>query len=217
MYYNFHMGVLVKGQILQKIKEGVISFTPSLDTFQIQMHSVDLRIGMTFLVPRMWQMTPKGREAILMDHLDGGNKHFETLELEEGQYFELLPNEHVLVSTLETIHMPANLMGILYPRSSVNRQGLSVELSGIIDAGYEGTLMIPIRNNQPSQVIRIYPGERFCQIVFHTLDEEVEIRESRYHKKDIATGVLPDKSEEEREMLRSGKMKELKKNYPLIT
>ena len=32
-------------------------------------------------------------------------------------------------------------------RSSVNRRGISVDLTGIIDAGYEGQLIIPIRNN----------------------------------------------------------------------
>lgn len=209
------MAVLVKEQILKRIAEGNITFTPHVDTFQVQMHAIDLRIGFTFLVPKLWQVTDKGREAIVVDHLDGGRKHFEVLQLEEGQYFEVLPNEFVIISTLEKIKMPADLMGILYPRSSVNRQGLSVDLSGIIDAGYEGTLIIPVRNNLPSQVVRIYPGERFCQVVFHTLDEKTAMIEGKYKNKDIAQGVLPEKNNAETDYLRKGAIKELKKNFPV--
>lgn len=211
------MGVLIKDDILKYIENGEISFSPQLDKFQLQMHSVDLRIGMTFLVPKPWRMTDKGREAIAVDHLEGSREHFEVLELEEGQYFELLPNEFVIISTLETITMPQNLMGILYPRSSVNRQGLSIDLSGIIDAGYKGTLIIPVRNNMPSQVIRIYPGERFCQIVFHTLNEKVDVSLSRYHEKDISQGVMKEKDAIETKLIKKGKLTELKRDYTIKT
>jgi dCTP deaminase len=211
-----NMGVLIKKDITERIKKGDLNFSPQLDTFQLQMHSVDLRIGMTFLIPKAWKLTEKGREAIKVDHLSGSREHFDVLELEEGQYFELLPNEFVIVSTLETVTMPDDLMGILYPRSSVNRQGLSVELSGIIDAGYKGTLIIPVRNNMPSQVIRIYPGERFCQIVFHTLNEDVEVSLSRYHEKDISQGVLEEKNKKEVAMIKAGKLVQLKKDYSIM-
>lgn len=209
------MGVLIKKDILEAIKRKELAFSPQLDKFQVKMHSVDLRIGMTFLVPKTWRMTDKGREAITVDHLEGSREHFEVLELEEGQYFELLPNEFVIVSTLETITMPENLMGILYPRSSVNRQGLSVDLSGIIDAGYKGTLIIPVRNNMPSQVIRIYPGERFCQIVFHTLNKKVKIDKSRYHEKDISQGVMKERDKKEIKFIKNGKLTQLKKDFAL--
>src|SRR3989344_3981583 len=126
------MGVLIKEEIIERVKTRDLAFSPQLDKFQVQMHSVDLRIGMTFMLPKQWKLSDKGREAITVDHMGGSREHFEVLELEEGQYFELLPNEFVIVSTLETITMPKDLMGILYPRSSVNRQGLSVDLSGII-------------------------------------------------------------------------------------
>lgn len=210
------MGVLIKEDIIKRLKKGDLTFSPQLDEFQIRMHAVDLRIGMTFLIPKTWKLTEHGREAIKVDHLEGSRDHFEVLELEEGQYFELLPNEFVIVSTLETITMPKDLMGILYPRSSVNRQGLSVDLSGIIDAGYKGTLIIPVRNNMPSQVIRIYPGERFCQIVFHTLNEVVKVARSRYHEKDISHGVLQEKDKKEVKLIKEGKLSKLKKDFGII-
>jgi dCTP deaminase len=142
---------------------------------------------------------------------------FEAIELEQGQSFDLLPGEYILVSTLESVTMPNDLMGVLYPRSSTNRRGLSVDLTGIIDSGYEGQLVIPIRNNTSSQVVKLYPGERFCQLVFDRLDEAIEIIESRYHRKDIIEGFIRNKKtpqdEQEIDLVSQGKINELKKQF----
>lgn len=208
------MGVLSRQQILDRTKSGDISFTPGLDEFQLQAHAVDLRLGFTFIIPKVWRMTLSGREAVNVNHLKQGynSEFFDVIELEEGQYFELLPNEYVSVSSLEAVKVPLDLMGILYPRSSVNRRGLSVDLTGIVDSGYEGQLMIPIKNNTSSQVIRLYPGERFCQIVFETLTEVVTPRKSRYHGRDIAEGLAKEDSAEVKYVL-NGKIRELKKDH----
>jgi deoxycytidine triphosphate deaminase len=167
-------------------------------------------------------MTPKGREALSMDHFDKKRpQYFEALELEQGQYFELLPGEYVIVSTLEKITMPKDVMAVLYPRSSVNRRGLSVDLTGIVDCGYEGQLAVPVRNNTSHQIIRLYPGERFCQVVFEETGEEIEDRTNRYSKKDIIEGAirsnpgLDGKDEEEMELIQAGKVKELKTKFKL--
>lgn len=213
------MSILTKKQILKRIKEENIKFSPSLDEFQIQSHAIDLRLGFTFMLPKRWHLTEKGREALNIDHLSGQRPdYFDIIELEKEQTFELLPGEYVLASTLETIGVPNDLMAILYPRSSTNRKGLSVDLTGIVDSGYEGQLAIPIRNNTESQTIKLYPGERFCQIVFEKLDEEADIKESRYHQKDIIEGFIrkdfksPEKDSEEIKLVREGKITELKEN-----
>ena len=110
-------------------------------------------------------------------------------------------------------------MAILYPRSSINRKGLSVDLTGIIDSGYEGSLAIPIRNNTAHQVIKLYPGERFCQIVLEDIEEESPEDTSRYHGKDIIEGVIRsnptvgNKGEEEIELIQKGDIKTLKEKY----
>ncbi len=214
------MSIITKKQILERIKNGSLTFTPSIDTFQLQAHSVDLRLGYSFLIPKSWQITKLGRQALNIDHFDKShNPYFETVELEEGQFFELLPGEYVLVSTLESIKVPEDLMGVLYPRSSTNRRGLSIDLTGIIDSGYEGQLVIPIRNNTGSQVVRVYPGERFCQVTFEELNEAVVTTQSRYHKRDIADGFIlrkGGKSEsDEIRLISTGKINELKKKYKI--
>lgn len=215
------MAVLTKDEILAYITDGGIAFKPGLDTFQLQAHSVDLRLGFTFLIPKSWKVTQEGRVALHMDYFgDRQKEYFDIVELEQGQYFDLLPGEHVLVSSLESIKIPDDLMAVMYPRSSTNRKGISVDLTGIIDSGYEGQLVIPIRNNTLSQTVRLYPGERFCQIVFERLSHEVVARKSRYHQRDIIDGVDVDSLEKERqveiELLKSGDIKKLKADHQII-
>jgi len=220
------MAIITKKQIIERIEKGDIVFKPELDIFQLQAHAVDMRLGFTFLIPKMWHMTKDGREALNIDHYDKDRPpYFDVVELEQGQYFELLPGEYIIVSTLESVKVPNDLMAVLYPRSSTNRKGLSVDLTGIIDSGYEGQLAIPVRNNTAHQVVKLYPGERFCQVVFDRLDQEIEIVESRYHKKDIIEGFVLKKNlsdntninhgDSEIELVSTGKITELKKEYNL--
>jgi len=207
------MSILTKKEILERVHSGNIGINPGLDSFQLQAHAVDLRLGFTFLIPKAWRMTDQGREALSIDPLrDHGPEYFDVIELEQGQHFDLLPEEYVLVSTFETIKIPNDLMAILYPRSSVNRKGLSVDLTGIIDSGYEGPLTLPIRNNTNSQVIQLHPGERFCQIVFEELAHPVEARKSRWHQKDVVDKGKKEKSTEMKFVF-SGDIKKLKKEF----
>ncbi|MHB8651980.1 MAG: dCTP deaminase [Minisyncoccota bacterium] len=209
------MAILTKQQILQRVAENSLSFTPALDEFQVQDHAVDLRLGFSFLVPRLWKITPQGRESLAIRSIeDHGPGEFDVVELEEGQYFDLLPQEHILVSTLEAVKIPTDLMSVLYPRSSINRKGLSVDLTGIIDSGYEGQLTLPIKNNTRSQTIRLYPGERFCQVVFEELTERVEPRKSRYHNRDIIDGTAKEKGVEVAFIV-SGKIREMKTTHTI--
>ena len=210
------MSVITKKQIVERVEKGEIKFSPSLDSFQLQEHAVDLRLGFTFMVPKIWHVTSRGRESLDITHFDKHNaEFFDVIELEEGQYFEPLPQEYVLVSTLETIKIPEDLMAVLYPRSSTNRKGLSLDLTGIVDSGYEGQLTLPIRNNTRSQVVRLYPGERVCQIVFEELTGSVNARKSKYHKKDIVEGIGREKRDEAGLIMR-GEIRKLKSDFSVI-
>ncbi|MBP6858948.1 MAG: dCTP deaminase [Candidatus Pacebacteria bacterium] len=207
------MSIITRTDIVSRITDGSLAFKPNLDQFQLHEHSVDLRLGFTFMIPKMWHMTPKGRESLDITHFDKrNNEYFEVVELEQGQYFELLPQEYILVSTLESIKVPNDLMAVLYPRSSTNRKGLSLDLTGIIDAGYEGQLVLPIRNNTRSQAIRLYPGERLCQVVFEELKHVVTPRPSKYHQKDIIEGVQMEKKDEV-DLITNGDIKTLKEKF----
>jgi dCTP deaminase len=209
------MAILTRDEIVSRIMKGNLAFVPGLDIFQLQAHAVDLRLGYTFLVPKQWKMTMRGREAFSIDPLkDHGPEYFDIIELEQGQTFDLLPQEYVLVSTFESIKLPDDLMAVLYPRSSVNRKGLSVDLTGIIDASYEGPLTLPIKNNTRSQVITLHPGERICQVVFEELKHPIKARKSRWHLKDVVEKGNKEKGEEVK-LIASGDIRLLKKNFPV--
>ncbi len=213
------MSVVVKNEIIDSIKTGDLVFKPALDELQFRPHAVDLRLGYTFRVPtRTFSITSdkKGRTATTLDHLAINNGHFtyyDEVKLKPGQYFDILPGESVLGFTMEELNIKSNtLMGILFPRSSVNRRGLAVDMTGIVDTGYSGNLMIPLHNIS-MQVIRLYPGERICQIVFERLEQPVrEGYKGRYHG---SLSYMPENSKRETELIRSGNIKDIKKEFRL--
>ena len=215
--------ILTRAHILDRIKTGDLAFTPALDQFQLQPHAIDLRLGYRFLIPKNWMMTDRGRKALTVsiepDQFHA--EHFDEVILQPGQYFELLPNEFVIGTSLEKIEMRAgDLMAILFPRTSTNRRGINLSLSGIIDAGYSGTLIFPMKNEAGNQVIRIFPGERVCQIVFEELSSSLSPEEANLHGLNQAkytnsgNNFKVDK-QEETSLLTAGDLDKLKQNYPL--
>ncbi|PJE76353.1 hypothetical protein COV05_04940 [Candidatus Uhrbacteria bacterium CG10_big_fil_rev_8_21_14_0_10_48_16] len=226
------MSIFTRSEISEHITSQKLVFTPALDQFQIQPHAVDLRLGYKFLIPRNWTVDEKGRRAINMsiDDIDAHRDQFDEVHLQPGQYFELLPNEFVIGTSLERIELNAmNLMAILFPRTSTNRRGIDLSLSGIIDTGYKGHLIFPMKNEAGDQVIRIYPGERVCQVIFQELNQPLTPEEANLHGLSSAKysdsgstsspqggsqGFKLDK-DEERQMLISGKLDDLKNQYKL--
>lgn len=174
--------ILTRSDIKHLIDNNGLAFEPSLDLYQNQPHAVDLRLGTVFYLPKMWSMTDEGRKVLTVDVTKAAGENFEKIDLSPGQFFELAPGESVIASTLEKITLNApDIMGVLYPRSSINRRGLAVDMTGIVDVHYSGHLMIPILNKTSSQVIRIYPGERICQIVFQKLTECISREDGLKH------------------------------------
>ncbi|MCF7795925.1 dCTP deaminase [Patescibacteria group bacterium] len=217
------MSVLTKKEILKEIKNSGLIFNPNLDRYQLQPHAVDLRLGFHFCVPKTWKLEKEGRRAFNIDYLNDKERNsFDEMNLKEGQYFEILPREFVIASTLEKVEINnLNIMAVLYPRSSFNRRGLSVDLSGIVDTGYKGKLMIPIRNNT-NQIVKIYPGERICQLVFQDLKSKLTQEEADIHGVEKAKNLGLEDSDilknsydkgEETKYISKGKIKELKEKY----
>jgi dCTP deaminase len=213
--------ILTRADILEQVAIGGIRIIPELDRFQLQPHAIDLRLGYKFLIPRNWTLDEKGRRAIKVsiDDVDIHREQFDVVELQPGQYFELLPNEFVIGTSLERIEMLApNLMAILFPRTSTNRRGIDLSLSGIIDVGYKGNLIFPMKNEAGDQVIRVYPGERVCQVVFEELKSALTPEEANLHGISAAKysqtdgGYKLDK-DEERKHLVEGNIEEMKKRF----
>lgn len=216
--------MLTRKEIQEEIAQGTLKFTPPLDGFQLQPHAVDLRLGYKFLIPRNWHVTEdRGRQAIKtsIDDHDAHKEQYEEVILKPGQYFELTPNEFVIGTSLERIELSSpDLMAILFPRTSTNRRGINLSLSGIIDAHYKGNLIFPMKNEAGNQVIRVYPGERICQVVFERLASPLTETEAHQHgltqaKYNEADEVYKLDKEEERKFIVNGEIETMKTQFPI--
>lgn len=214
--------ILNRNQILEYLQDGRLEFAPALDAYQMQPDSVDLRLGTTFYIPEMWQLTNEGRLGVRADYVDvkTNPEYFKMIKLKPGQYFELLPHEFIIISTLEKVGLKdGSLAAILYPRSSVLRRGIMIQ-GGVVDAHYTGFLTIPMQNST-SHAIRLYPGERVCHLVFHPLSSQLTSEEAQRHgnytaKYQSSTPYGLDAkldAQEEIELIKGGKLDELKSAY----
>lgn len=174
--------VLNKTELELYIAEQKISFSPTLDGFQLQPNSIDLRLGWSFYVPKATEMSAGGRVGLSADYLEYENpkEYYELVKLKPGQAFAIQPKEFVIISTLEKVTFSdGSIAATLYPRSSVMRRGLIME-GGVVDAFYNGHLTIPLFNST-AHAIKLFPGERVCQLMIHQLSSALEADSAKKH------------------------------------
>jgi dCTP deaminase len=82
------------------------------------------------------------------------------------------PHEHVLLTTVEMVSIPDDLVGIVELRSTWARHGLSMPPT-ILDAGFKGTVSLQVVNNAPYS-IALKPYHRFAHIIFIKTTSKVE-------------------------------------------
>ncbi|MBI2597159.1 hypothetical protein HYW41_03320 [Candidatus Daviesbacteria bacterium] len=78
------------------------------------------------------------------------------------------PGDYYLVSTLETINTPKDLMPVIFPRTSLFRAGLFL-LNSKTDPGYKGSLTMGLKNLSEFEV-KLQLGARICNVVFFKID-----------------------------------------------
>lgn len=118
---------------------------------------VDLRI----LDPRL------GREFPLPEYATAQSAGMDLRAMLEGP-LTLAPGETALVPSGLAIHLgDPTLCAVVLPRSGLgHKQGLVLgNLTGLIDADYQGPLMISLWNRGPAPVT-VQPGDRVAQLVF---------------------------------------------------
>lgn len=220
------MAILTQKEIFKYIRESKLSFDPQLDQFQLQPIGIDLRAGKNFFIPKLSDLSVEGRLRKSIDHINDAEKNeiLDQVHLEPGQVFELLPGEFVLISSLESVNLNTpELMAVLYPRSSTSRRGLLIQ-SGTIEPFFNGHLTIPIFNMTNTQVVKIYPGERIVQLVFHELATPVSKEEAMVHGlstpkyQGVKAYNLDYKFDphDEIKMLTAGELAEIKRKFKVI-
>ena len=81
-------------------------------------------------------------------------------------------HEQVLLSTVEHMELPDDIMSMVELRSTWARHGLCMPPT-IIDAGFKGTITLEVFNNAPYS-IGIKPGIRFAHMIFLKTSSKVE-------------------------------------------
>jgi len=134
----------------------------------IQPASVDLHLDKKLLI-----FKPQRHPAYIdvrrsLDHLN------ELVELDEDSAFFLDPGEFVLVSTLESITLPDDVVGRLEGKSSLGRIGLLIHsTAGYVDPGWQGNLTIEL-SNIAKLPITLYYKMKIGQISFLRLTSPVD-------------------------------------------
>lgn len=115
----------------------------------------DIRLGRRFLVPL------GGMNAIL-DPVNFPREHFR--EIEADAVFELAPHSQVLAESVEVFHMPDDVLGVCWGKSSYARCGLLVNVTPL-EPRWRGRLTLELANLSPLP-IRLHVGMGIAQVVF---------------------------------------------------
>ncbi len=115
----------------------------------------DIRLGRRFLVPL-------GGVNAVLDPVNFPRELFREIEAEH--VFELAPHSQVLAESVEVFHMPEDVMGVCWGKSSYARCGLLVNVTPL-EPGWVGRLTLELANLSPLP-IRLHIGRGIAQVVF---------------------------------------------------
>lgn len=99
----------------------------------------------------------------------GGYRHGDVKDLVQGKYVH--PGEFLLAATVEQFVMPYDVVGVVHDKSTLARQGLTVQ-NTIIEPGWRGYLTLELVNHS-KEVLTLIQGQAIAQVVFHLTDEPV--------------------------------------------
>jgi dCTP deaminase len=162
--------ILSDRDIRARLAAGDLRIHPLVDELiQIQPASVDLRLGPEFIVYKPAEIVcldPNAPESL--------GAAAETVRVRDGDAFTMHPGDFALGSTLETVSIPADLVGQVDGRSSVGRLAIVVHATaGLIDPGFTGQITLELSNIGRIPV-RLYPGMRIAQIVLQQMTSPAE-------------------------------------------
>ena len=161
------MTILSDKDIKSYIQQKRITIEPFLEE-NIGPSSVDLRLDNKFLIFKHSDIThvdPRNvkREELMSEVLKDGNNPF-----------IIHPGEFILSNTIESVTLPADIVGRLDGRSSWGRLGIIVHsTAGNVHPGFSGQLTLEIANISKLPVC-LYPGSKICQIAFQLLSSPAE-------------------------------------------
>ena len=176
------MSVLCDRNITERILNGMIDFERSETDWetvqkQINPNTLDLTLGRFIQWPRETQ------EPLVFGRPYEPDKFWELKEVNPDEGILLTPGDLFLGCSREFFRMPKDICGQVYTKSSLGRVFINHMMAGVIDAGFEGTITLELRNEGKHNVVIPYAA-RVVQIQFSYLselpDHDYSQRTSRY-------------------------------------
>lgn len=149
-------GVLTDHELIEMARKGYKVVDP-FDIESVQPSSIDMRLGDVYI------------QYDLKNYIIGEQIDEDKVIKKQLDNFELDPGESILVGLYEKIKIPKNAMGLVMPRSSITRLGITI-VPTYMNPEYEGYMPITIINNSKSKII-IKPMTRVVQLILISLSE----------------------------------------------
>ncbi|PVX31976.1 dCTP deaminase [Pasteurella langaaensis DSM 22999] len=135
--------------IEKHLDSGIISISPRPDNSKINGATIDLRLGNSFRVfrehsaPYIDVSGPREEVSAQLERVMS-----DEIIIGDNEPFFLHPGALALATTLESVKLPANIIGWLDGRSSLARLGLMVHVTAHrIDPGWEGKIVLEFYNS----------------------------------------------------------------------
>lgn len=168
------MSVLSDVSLRAQIEGGRLVIDP-LAEGAIQPASIDLRVGDRLI----------SREGTgpVDPEVDESKLYIAHEAIDEGRWW-LWPGRLYLATTMETLGIPADLVGHLHGKSTLARAGIVVhQQAGLLDPGYEGRPTLEITVVYPTY---LRPGQPIAQLELLRLTTPVERPYDGRYQHDIA-------------------------------
>ena len=186
------MSVLGIDQVLQRIKtQKLIEGLGEQDLKNPEGVTIDLRLGAVHKILSGGAFIESDRREAL-----GRRKGVKTkliAEFKKGKknqdWIIIKPGDYYLVSTVEAINTPGDLLPVVFTRTSIFRSGLLL-VNSKVQPGYKGTLTMGLTNLSKFDV-RLQMGARVCDIVFY----KIEGKTTLYRGQHQGGRVSPHKEE----------------------
>lgn len=171
------MSVLGIDEVLRRVKkEKLIENLGKRELKNPEGVGVDLRLGAVYKIIQGGAFI-QGDRVKGLGYRKGVKTELLAKHQERGRQRQVIikPGEYYLISTVEIINTPKDLMPQVFPRTSLFRAGLLI-LNSKTDPGYKGTLTMALKNLSEFD-IKLQMGARICNVVFFRIEgSSVEYR-----------------------------------------
>lgn len=167
------MSLMSFTQLVECVEKGVIQ---GVDHKDINGSSIDVYLANEIIIEKV----PAGGLGVVDPSLKT-NFTQERVDLSERGEYLLMPGEFILGSTTQKFNLPLDVSGEFRLNSSGARSGLDNLFACHCDPGWTGSsLTLELKNELRFHAIRLTPGMRIGQVLFHKHTHEVPASRSYY-------------------------------------